>query len=114
MYLDMYPFQISNGMRQRILFSAAMHTTPEILLLDEVFSAGDIGFRARAMRKMKDVIRNVETTVVMVSHDPYEIRSVCDRVLWLEGGRMRQIGQTEDVLNAYTDYVTQSAVASAG
>ncbi len=99
-YLDMYPYQLSTGMSQRLSFSIAIHTDPEILLLDEVFSAGDLAFRKRAEERMTELIRS-DTTVVMVSHSMPNISAVCDNVLWLEEGKVKDYGATEDVVHSY-------------
>ena len=100
----MYPYQLSTGMNQRLAFSIAVHTTPEILLLDEVFSAGDIGFQAKALDRMENLI-NGDTTVVMVSHSSERIRAMSDEVLWLESGCIKMIGKPDDVIAAYENSI---------
>ena len=99
-YVNMYPYQLSNGMNQRLAFSIAIHTEPEILLLDEVFSAGDIGFRKKATKAMRSLITS-HVTVVMVSHDLNRIRKLCNHVIWLHEGSIRQCGDPITVVNAY-------------
>lgn len=112
-YIDMHPYQLSAGMNQRLAFSIAIHSQPEILLLDEVFSAGDIHFKQKARRRMEELIRS-DTTVVMVSHDLDQIIALCDRVVWMQQGYVQQIGNPQDVVDAYKATVekyTKSQVA---
>lgn len=101
-YLDMYPYQLSLGMSQRLSFSIAVHTKPEVLLLDEVFSAGDIAFQEKAKKRMIEMIQG-EATVVMVSHNADHVRSLCDTVLWLDRGTVKMIGNAKDVMHAYQE-----------
>lgn len=108
-YLDMYPYQLSTGMSQRLAFSIAIHTKPEILLLDEVFSAGDIAFRARAQKRMIALIKS-EVTVVMVSHDMKQIKNLCDRVLWMENGKIREQGDASSIVKKYEEHSQKAAV----
>lgn len=99
-YTDMYPYQLSQGMNQRLAFSIAVHTKPEILLLDEVFSAGDIHFQKKAGAKMRELICG-SVTVVMVTHNVDLVRELCDRVLLLEEGRVKRMGTPAEVCDAY-------------
>jgi len=107
-YIHMYPFQLSTGMNQRLSFSIAVHTTPEVLLLDEVFSAGDIYFQQKAAQKMKELIES-DVTVVMVSHDLKKIVEMCDRVLWLESGVVRAYGPVKPIIQDYRNYSKMNA-----
>jgi len=101
-YVDMYPYQLSQGMSQRLSFSIAVHTKPDILLLDEVFSAGDIQFKQKAAQKIEELIFS-DISVVMVSHDLNKIAKMCDRVLWIDKGAIRQSGAPKFVLGAYRE-----------
>lgn len=106
--LDLTPAQLSNGMNQRLAFSIAVHADPEVLLLDEVFSAGDIGFVAKSEKRMTDLIRG-RATVVMVSHSPGQMRKLCDRVLWMDKGKACMIGDPATVVDAYIKYAMAEA-----
>jgi|GEM_PF-495136 len=106
-FTDMYPYQLSSGMSQRLAFSIAIHTSPEILLLDEVFSAGDMAFKNTAKQRMEALIRS-SVTVVIVSHDMSRIRGLCDRVIWLENGKIVKIGPVEDIIKEYEEYCEPS------
>lgn len=106
-YIDMYPYQLSSGMIQRMMFSIAIHTKPEILLLDEVFSAGDIAFQKKAKERMVTLIKS-HITVMIASHDMRRIKLLCDKVLWLENGVIKEFGETQEVVRNY-----QTAMLSA-
>jgi len=106
----MYPYQLSTGMNQRLSFSIAVHTKPEILLLDEIFSAGDIAFQAKAQQRMEELIQG-DTTVVMVSHSIERIQTLSDTVLWLDAGAVRMIGTPKEVIAAYTNSLQAERIA---
>ena len=91
----------SSGMKARLAFAASVNVDPEILILDEVLSVGDIFFRAKCTLRMQEMIRSENTTVLFVSHDLNSIRSICDRSILLEGGKLVMDGDTQEVANAY-------------
>lgn len=96
------PFkQLSSGMKSRLAFSIASLVRPEILILDEVLSVGDGAFRAKSEAKMREIIKGGATTI-LVSHSTSQIRSLCNKVLWLDCGR--QIVFTDDVEGACDSY----------
>jgi energy-coupling factor transporter ATP-binding protein EcfA2 len=90
----------------RLGFSVAVHTQPDILLVDEVLAVGDLNFAIKCHRKINE-FRNNGGSIVLVSHNAYSIRSNCDRVVWIEHGVVQDIGPTMDVCDAY-----EAAVAS--
>ena len=90
----------SSGMLARLGFSIAVHTQPEILLVDEVLAVGDLNFAIKCYRKINE-FRNNGGSIVLVSHNAYSIRSNCDRVVWIEHGVVQDIGPTADVCDAY-------------
>ena len=90
----------SSGMRARLHFSVATATSPEILLIDEALAVGDRAFREKSARRL-DEHRAGSGTVLLVSHDLGEIRRSCDRVIWLQDGRIVADGPTGEVLAAY-------------
>ena len=90
----------SSGMRARLGFSVAYHTTPELLLIDEVLGVGDQEFRQKSTAAIKELIKS-DRTVVLVSHNLPTIRELCDRVVWIENGESRMVGPTEEVIEAY-------------
>lgn len=99
-FVDVHMFQFSSGMQMRVAFSIAAHLDPEVLLLDEVFMAGDSAFKKKSGDKMEQLIRG-DCTVVMVSHQQDLITKVCDRVLWLEEGVVLMEGDPEHVARQY-------------
>src|SRR5467141_3357739 len=90
----------SSGMYVRLAFAVAAHLEPEILLVDEVLAVGDINFQKKCLGKMGDVAR-AGRTVVLVTHQMNQIRRLCHRVIWLDGGLVRQIGAPAQVVSAY-------------
>jgi len=77
----------SSGMRARLGFSIACHSKPEILLLDEVFSVGDYEFRRKSKQKILEMVEG-ETTVVVVSHSIQTLEEICDRIIYIENGKI--------------------------
>lgn len=90
----------SSGMTVRLAFSVAIHVDPDILLVDEALSVGDIYFRQRCMRKVHE-LRAQGTTILFVSHATGDVKAIGDRALWLDHGRVREIGTTESVVTKY-------------
>ena len=90
----------SSGMAARLGFAVALQVASDVLLIDETLSVGDITFRAKSAKSLEDIIRS-NRTVVLVSHDPGTIESLCDSALWLEDGVVRMEGTPETVLAAY-------------
>lgn len=91
----------SSGMKSRLGFSIAAELGTDILLLDEIFSVGDIAFKRKSFAKMNEMITNEKKTVIIVSHNINSLKKLCNRVLWMEKGEVKQIGAAEEVLNAY-------------
>lgn len=90
----------SSGMLSRLAFSISMHLLPDILLLDEVLAVGDAGFREKSLGAMRDMLMR-GGTVIVASHSLQMVEEMCDRVLWLERGRIRGLGLAEPVVEAY-------------
>jgi lipopolysaccharide transport system ATP-binding protein len=90
----------STGMQMRLAFAVAAHLEPEILFIDEVLAVGDIEFQKKCLGKMQDISQSGRT-IVFVSHQTNQIRRLCERVIWIDGGRVRQQGPTGEVLGAY-------------
>lgn len=105
-FMDMPIRYYSSGMLVRLAFSIATAIDPEILLLDEVLSAGDLAFQEKAARRMKELLDRA-SIIVMVSHDMNSIKNVCNRVLWLDHGREHMLGGVQEVVAAYHDSVVQ-------
>jgi ABC-type polysaccharide/polyol phosphate transport system ATPase subunit len=90
----------STGMVLRLAFAVVAHVDPEILIVDEALAVGDIAFRQRCMRRIHE-LRAGGTTILFVSHETGDIKALCERCLWLEGGKTRMIGETDTVIAAY-------------
>ena len=90
----------SSGMFSRLGFSISMHLDPDILLLDEVLAVGDESFRMKSMASMRDLLGR-SGTIVFVSHSLDTVAEFCDRVLWLESGRVRAVGPADEVVDGY-------------
>jgi lipopolysaccharide transport system ATP-binding protein len=95
----------SSRMRSRLGFTTALMTHVDILLIDEVLSVGDAQFKEKALRTMHDRIRG-DQTVVFVSHSEPQVRRLCDRAIWIEGGRIKCQGETKGVLEQYRNSIT--------
>lgn len=90
----------SSGMRARLGFSVALTVRPDVLLIDEVLSVGDGSFRIKAEKAIIDKISSNQT-VVLVTHSAAQISRLCNRVVWLENGVVRNVGSTEDIVPLY-------------
>lgn len=96
----------SSGMRARLAFSVALKMQSELLLIDEVLGVGDGKFKRKAENAMVSKIIS-QQTVVLVSHTLGQIKKLCDRVLWLDAGRVKLIGDPDDVLPKYTLFLNK-------
>jgi ABC-type polysaccharide/polyol phosphate transport system ATPase subunit len=110
--LDMPVRYYSSGMMVRLAFGIATAIEPEILLLDEVLAAGDASFQDKALRRMRGLMGKARA-IVLVSHDTHNLGAMCDRVLWLDHGRVHQLGAPEPTIAAYKAYMKGLAAQSA-
>ena len=94
----------STGMAARLGFAVIAHSQPEILLVDEALSVGDAQFRIRCEETIQRFLAN-GTTMLLVSHDLLTIERVCQRVVWLDHGRVRDQGPTRNILAGYHSFV---------
>ncbi len=99
-FLDVPVRNFSSGMVAKLAFSVATIVEPEILIVDEILSVGDIKFQEKSRNKMMEMIKG-GTTVLYVSHSLESIKELCDRVVWLDRGHIRMMGDTKKVCNAY-------------
>lgn len=100
-FIDSPVKHYSSGMFARLAFSVAIHVDPEILIVDEILAVGDAAFQRRCLAKFYD-IRERGCTVLFVSHDQYQVKSVCQRAVYLENGRQKMFGLAGRVIDAYT------------
>jgi ABC-type polysaccharide/polyol phosphate transport system ATPase subunit len=110
-FLDMPVRYYSAGMLVRLAFSIVTSVDPEILLVDEVLSVGDLAFQTKARQRMVEMMGKARL-IVMVSHDLNSIASCCNRGIWLDHGTVRGDGPVNEVIAAYTAAV-QGAPAQA-
>jgi homopolymeric O-antigen transport system ATP-binding protein len=99
-FLDQPVKTYSSGMVIRLAFAVAIHVDPQILLVDEALAVGDIYFRQRCMRKVHD-LRSRGITILFVSHAIADVKAIGDRTLWLEEGRVKDLGATDAVVARY-------------
>jgi lipopolysaccharide transport system ATP-binding protein len=111
-FIDTPLKRYSSGMYARLGFAVAAHVDPDVLLVDEVLSVGDVSFQDRSIRKMLS-FRESGRAILFVSHNLSAIEMMCQRVVWLDHGSVRMHGPTADVVRAYLDAVDSSMVESA-
>jgi len=109
-FIDTPVKRYSSGMYARLGFAVAAHVDPEILLIDEVLSVGDMQFQEKCLDRMRQVVKN-GTTVIFVSHNLQAVQMLCSRTLCLKGGTVARIGPTAEVLNEYLCIPSASAGA---
>ncbi|MBI5878448.1 MAG: ABC transporter ATP-binding protein [Chloroflexi bacterium] len=103
----------SSGMYARLAFAVAIHVKPNILLIDEALSVGDQAFQSKCIARVMDIKRE-GATILVVSHELGTIQSLCERAIWLDNGRVRDVGAVSDVVTAYLDHTAQKADESGG
>lgn len=99
-FMDQPVKTYSSGMVVRLAFSVAIHVDPDILLVDEALAVGDIYFRQRCMRKVHE-LRSRGITILFVSHAIGDVKAIGDRVMWLENGRIIDLGDPDRVVAKY-------------
>lgn len=99
-FLDVPVKNFSSGMVAKLAFSISTIVEPEILIVDEILSVGDIKFQEKSKGKMMSMIKG-GTTVLYVSHSLESIKDLCNKVIWLDHGKMVMAGETEKVCDAY-------------
>ena len=101
------PFkQLSSGMKSRLAFSIACLVRPDILILDEVLSVGGGAFRKKSEEKMMEIINGGATTI-LVSHMLEQVRSMCNKVLWLEHGKQIAFGDANELCDRYEEFLSK-------
>lgn len=100
-FLDVPVRNFSSGMTARLAFSIATVVDPEILIVDEILSVGDMAFQAKSEAKMRSMIGG-GTTVLYVSHSINSIKSICDKTVWLDHGKVIKMGPAEEICDEYS------------
>jgi ABC-type polysaccharide/polyol phosphate transport system ATPase subunit len=107
-----YPVRaLSSGMAARLGFAIATDADADILLVDEALSVGDESFRAKSRRRI-DALWHAHRTVVIVSHDLALVRSICEKVVWMDHGRIVAIGRPGEIVDRYVRAVDEAAVSA--
>lgn len=106
-YIDQPVKTYSAGMYARLAFSTATAIEPEVLIIDEVLGAGDAYFSGKCIERMKNLTGNEDTTVLFVSHDLASVQALCERVIWIDKGRVRYDGDALTAIKRYSDTVRE-------
>jgi ABC-type polysaccharide/polyol phosphate transport system ATPase subunit len=101
----------SSGLYARLGFSVAIHSRPDIVLVDEVLSVGDAAFRRRALEALRRLIAEGKT-VLFISHDMWNVRRLCSEILWMENGQVRAYGAAGDIAERYMNEINLEALAN--
>jgi ABC-type polysaccharide/polyol phosphate transport system ATPase subunit len=101
----------SSGLYARLGFAVAVHSRPDIVLVDEVLAVGDAAFRRRALESLRQLIAGGKT-VLFISHDMWNVRRLCNQILWMEDGRLRAYGSAADIAERYMAEVNLQALAN--
>lgn len=113
-FLDTPVKRYSSGMYVRLAFSVAAHLEPEILVVDEVLAVGDAEFQKKCLGKMNEVSHQEGRTVLFVSHNMRAIQDLCQKSIYLQNGRILDIGPTDQVIEHYLNTGTSQVYHSAG
>ena len=104
-FIDMPVKTYSSGMNSKLAFSITVMLDTDIMLVDEVLSVGDTKFRKKSYKKMRSLIEQENKTALIVSHQENTLRDLCDRILWLDKGKIKMLGKTDEVLDEYLEYM---------
>lgn len=99
-FLDVPIKNFSSGMTARLGFSIATIVKPDILIIDEILSVGDIAFQKKCEKKMSDLMSG-GTTMLLVSHAEEQVRKMCQSAVWLDKGKIKKMGEVNEVCNSY-------------
>lgn len=100
-FMDMPLKNFSSGMTARIAFAIATITEPDILIVDETLSVGDVFFQEKCERRIQRFIESGDVTVLFVSHSIEQVERICQRAIWIEKGDLRMDGPVDEVCEAY-------------
>jgi ABC-type polysaccharide/polyol phosphate transport system ATPase subunit len=98
----------SSGMYSKLAFSITAILETDIMLIDEVLSVGDVHFMEKSYNKMKELISDSDRTVIIVSHSTKTLTELCDKVLWLHEGLIKKIGNPDEIMEEYEEFMRES------
>lgn len=102
-FIDTPVQSYSSGMQIRLGFSIAIMAKPDVLILDEVLAVGDAAFRAKSLERVSRLLK--DSAVIFVSHQMNQVSRICERAIWLEAGRIKETGETKQILDLYTNSI---------
>ncbi len=97
----------SSGMHSKLAFAITAMLETDIMLVDEVLSVGDEKFKKKSLAKMKELIMDENRTVIIVSHSTSTLRELCDQVMWMHDGEIKEIGNPKTVLKHYKEFMNK-------
>ncbi|MEO1932511.1 MAG: ABC transporter ATP-binding protein [Pseudohongiella sp.] len=108
-FIDQPVKTYSSGMYVRLAFSVATHVDPDILVIDEALSVGDGAFARKSFDRIME-LKNSGKTIIFCSHSLYQVEALCDRAIWLNHGKIEQIGTPAQAVVAYNEFLNRSEV----
>lgn len=102
-FIDQPVKTYSSGMHVRLAFAIATTVNPDILIIDEALSVGDLSFQRKCIDRMND-FRERGKTMIFCSHSMYHVQELCEKTVWLQNGKIRQIGPSKEIIGKYEDY----------
>lgn len=97
----------SSGMHSKLAFAITAMLETDIMLIDEVLSVGDERFKKKSLAKMKELITDKNRTVIIVSHDMKTLSELCDNILWIHEGEIKEFGVPKEVINHYMEFMVK-------
>lgn len=104
-FIDMPVKTYSSGMYSKLAFAITANLETDVILVDEVLSVGDERFKKKSLNKMKELILDKNRTVVIVSHDLNTLKELCDKILWIHEGEVKEYGKPQEILERYREFM---------
>ncbi len=107
-FMDTPVKRYSSGMYVRLGFAVVANINPDIFLIDEILSVGDLSFQRKCLETMRNIQKS-DKSIVFISHNLSAVKGLCDRIVWLDKGEIQKEGSPDEVINAYTAYMTSKS-----